>query len=226
MTPLYLDPLIQISRQVANNAYAVDMVRYMKNQFPFLGLNAPSRNIIFKKHIAKYGLPDRNDLRSDVEYLWKLPEREFQYFAQSFLVEFKKHYQEKDIQWFEKLVTTKSWWDTADGIAVWVMGNYFIKYPGNTTSVTCKWMDSGNIWLQRTSLLFQLRYKEKTNESLLYDYICELSGSKEFFIQKAIGWALREYSKTYPERVKNFVNSHILAPLSKREALKVVNKKG
>jgi 3-methyladenine DNA glycosylase AlkD len=225
MTPAYLDPLIQVSRQTANNAYADDMARYMRNQFSFLGLNAPSRDKLMKDHIAKYGLPEYSELRGCIEYLWELPEREFQYFAQGFLGRFKKHFREEDIHWFERLIITKSWWDTVDGLAAWVMGNYFIKYPYKVESITRKWMDSGNIWLQRTSLLFQLRYKEKTNENLLFNYINELSGSKEFFIQKAIGWALREYSKTYPEKVNEFVKLHKLAPLSTREALKIINKK-
>ena len=83
-----------------------------------------------------------------------------------------------------------------------------------------KWMTSGNIWLQRTVLLYQLKYRKNTNKRILFDAISELKGSKEFFIQKAIGWALREYGKTNPKAVIAFVNSIELAPLSRREALR------
>ncbi len=86
-------------------------------------------------------------------------------------------------------------------------------------------MDSGNMWLQRTALLFQLKYKKATDTKLLTDYILKLQGSKEFFINKAIGWILREYSKTESDWVIEFVKKHQLAPLSHKEALKWLNRK-
>jgi 3-methyladenine DNA glycosylase AlkD len=88
--------------------------------------------------------------------------------------------------------------------------------------VTAKWMDSGNMWLQRSALLFQLRYKQQTDEKLLFRYITELTASKEFFIRKAIGWTLREYSKTKPDQVQQFVAKTPMAPLSKKEALRII----
>ena len=101
----------------------------------------------------------------------------------------------------------------------------FTNYPELIVPFTEKWMTSGNMWLQRTAILFQLKYKSQTDTELLFKYIIALDGSKEFFINKAIGWALREYSKTNPDIVIKFVTGHKLAPLSKREALKVINKK-
>ena len=112
-----------------------------------------------------------------------------------------------------------------DFIAGTLAGTHFNLYPELIKPVTGRWMKSGNIWLQRSSLLFQLKYKNQTDTRLMFKYIRSLSSSKEFFIQKAIGWVLRQYSKTDPETVIQFVEAHQLPPLSKREALKVINRK-
>jgi 3-methyladenine DNA glycosylase AlkD len=104
------------------------------------------------------------------------------------------------------------------------VGVFFQKYPEFISPCTNKWIRSKNFWLQRTTILFQLNYKEKTDETLLFDTIKKFTGSTEFFIQKAIGWALREYFKTFPEKVIRFVNETPMAPLSKREALKIIKK--
>ena len=122
------------------------------------------------------------------------------------------------------MIITKSWWDTVDRIASRLVGFYFREHKELIEPYTEKWMYYGNMWLQRTALLFQLKYKKETDTDLLFGYIQALAESPEFFIQKAIGWALREYSKTAPKTVKQFVDSTLLAPLSKREALKIINK--
>ncbi|MCK5077528.1 MAG: DNA alkylation repair protein, partial [Calditrichia bacterium] len=121
---------------------------------------------------------------------------------------------------------TKSWWDTVDFIATNLVGPLFEKYSELIIPYTKKWMDSGNIWLQRTSILFQLKYKEKTDFKLIIGFIQQCSSSNEFFIQKAIGWILREYSKTDASTVIEFVKNNKLAPLSEREALKWLKNQG
>jgi 3-methyladenine DNA glycosylase AlkD len=99
------------------------------------------------------------------------------------------------------------------------------KYPDQIKPVTTRWMDSGNIWLQRSCLLFQLSYKKDTDLALLFGFIEKLAGHKSFWIRKAIGWVLREYSKTDPQTVRHFIDAHPgLSGLSKREALKVINR--
>ena len=151
---------------------------------------------------------------------WQLPEREWQYFALELLAHYKKQWRISTVKIIEYCIIHKSWWDTVDGIAdVWA-GEYFKLFPQQITSITGKWNQSENMWLQRCSLLFQKKYKGKTDTKLFSKYIKHLSSSKEFFIRKAIGWALREYAKTNPSWVKNFVESNELSPLSKREALK------
>jgi 3-methyladenine DNA glycosylase AlkD len=123
------------------------------------------------------------------------------------------------------MITTKSWWDTIDYIAANLVGKHFSRYPDQIPAYTEKWMNSGNFWLQRSALLFQLKYKKETDLNLLFDFIERLAHEDEFFIRKAIGWALREYSKTDPETVIKFVESHDLKPLSRKEALKVIERK-
>ena len=122
----------------------------------------------------------------------------------------------------EFIITNKSWWDTVDFIASHLVGNYFKKYPDKIEEYINKWMLSKNIWLQRTALLFQLKYKVALNPVLLENIIKQFLYSKEFFINKAIGWILREYSKTNPQWVINFVKKYPLHNLSKREALRLI----
>jgi 3-methyladenine DNA glycosylase AlkD len=133
---------------------------------------------------------------------------------------------EKDIiELLEFTIVNKSWWDTVDGIAGWLVGPLFKKYPELIGPKTTQWMNSGNIWLQRTCLLYQLNYKKSTDTEILFRFIEELSGETSFWIRKAIGWILREYSKTNPDTVLKFVNSHQLSALSRKEALKVIARK-
>ena len=124
------------------------------------------------------------------------------------------------IELYEQIITTYSWWVNVDGIAVNLVGSLFKKYPEMMKPHTEKWQASGNMWLQRTALLFQLNYKADTNIELMFDIIRLNLGSKEFFINKAIGWILRQYSKTDAQVVMDFVEKTDLAPLSQREALK------
>ena len=122
------------------------------------------------------------------------------------------------------MITHKSWWDTIDRIAKKLVGEYFKVFPDKVDPYIEKWLESDNIWLQRTCLLFQLGYKEETDVDLLFKLVEELSEIDEFFIQKAIGWALREYSKIDPEVIRNFITSHDLSSLATREGLKIINK--
>ena len=131
-----------------------------------------------------------------------------------------KKFKLEDIRLIEFLISNHSHWDTVDFIAKHILGNYLIQFPKETERIIEKMSDSENFWFNRSAILYQLGYKNKTNSNILF-YECQKhSGSKEFFIQKAIGWALREYAKSNPDAVKDFVKSNQLAPLSTREALK------
>jgi len=222
----YIKPLVKSFKENANPDNAEPMAKYMKNLFPYLGIKTPLRKELFRSFIKENGLPKISDLKQIVLDLWDLPEREFQYIAIGILRKFTKRWEENFIDLFEQLIITKSWWDSVDGIASWMVGEHFKRFPHLRDKYIDKWMKSGNMWLQRTCLLFQLGYKDKTDEMLMGSVIMSLNGSKEFFINKAIGWILREYSKIDAQTVIKFVENNELSNLSKREALKWLKNQG
>jgi len=221
----YLGPLIKSFKDNADPITAEPMAKYMKNLFPYLGIKTPIRKELFKDFIKEYGLPELSEIKQITLELWDLPEREFQYAAIGLLRRFVKKWDEDFINLFEQLIVNKSWWDSVDGIASWLVGDHFKRFPQQRDEYIKRWMKSNNMWLQRTCILFQLHYKDATDVMLLGGIIMSLNTSKEFFIQKAIGWILREYSKTDAKAVINFVENNELANLSKREALKWLKNK-
>ncbi|EAH4442244.1 DNA alkylation repair protein [Listeria innocua] len=210
-----IQTLFRANRSVADSR---PMEAYMKNQFPFLGIRATERKKLVADFLRENGMPD--DLLELVVELFAEEERELQYAAIDLLSRYGKKQASEAIEIYEQLVTTKSWWDTVDGLAGTVVSNHFKLYPDLIPIYNEAWINGDNIWLARTAILFQLKYKEETNAELLFANCEKWLGSKEFFIQKAIGWALRQYAKVDSEAVRVFVNSHTLAPLSRREALK------
>jgi len=222
---VYLLPLQKLFLQHANAANAVGAKAYMLNQFEYYGIKMVERRRLCKDFIKAYPVSSFTETEKIVKQTWQLPEREWQYFAIELLANYKQQWKLSTIQTIEYCITHKSWWDTVDAIAdVWA-GEYFKLFPQQIKTVTARWNTSDNIWLQRSSLLFQKKYKQQTNTKLLAKYIQQLSASNEFFIRKAIGWILREYAKTNAEWVKDFVESNKLSPLSRREALKHLHKK-
>lgn len=195
----------------------------MKGQFEFYGLKAPVRREITKPFLVREYLPKKEELTPMLKALWSLPQREYQMFAMDLAVKYVKQWEENDIALLEHLVINKSWWDTVDFVAYKLVGSYFKLYPAKRDQYVQKWLDSGNMWLQRTAILFQLKYKDQTDIETLSHCITSLLGSKEFFINKAIGWILREYSRTKPQWVIHFVSRTKLQPLSEREALRLLN---
>jgi len=184
-----------------------------------IGAKAYMRNIC-KKWIKEITISSKNEFEEIVRTLWNMEEREYQYCAIELMAYQKKQWNKDIISLVEYCIIKKSWWDTVDFIAAECTGPYFRMYPEKIKNITGSWNTSANMWLQRSSLLFQKSYKKDTDVILLSGYITQLAHSKEFFIRKAIGWILREYAKTNPHWVAHFVGTHELSPLSKREALK------
>ncbi|MDD2386537.1 MAG: DNA alkylation repair protein [Bacteroidales bacterium] len=210
-----------------NMGAAVPMAKYMKNQFSFLGIPASKRKDIFRVFFNTFPIPDLDTSKIIVKELFNLPEREYHYFAIQLLTKHKKRWAPTDIIYFESLILTNSWWDTVDLISSRIIAPFFKKYPNLTGAMTDSWSASKNIWLKRVSIIFQLSYKENTNTEILTRHILDNASHSDFFIQKAIGWALREYSKTDYKWVLNFViQSSALKPLSKREAIRWIDNKG
>ncbi len=206
----------------ANSKIADEQRAYLRDQFLFYGIKTPVRRALQKPFLVKEFLLPKENLENLVRTLWNRPQREYHYFAQELALRYKKQFEEKDILLFEFMVTTNSWWDTVDFIATKLVKVYFKKFPNQRDHHIESWLSSNNIWLQRTCLIFQLLEKEKTDTKLLKYAITTLLGSKEFFINKAIGWALCDYSRTDPIWVMNFVESTDLHPLSQREALRLI----
>ncbi len=204
---------------------AAPMKRYMRDQFEYLGIKVPEMGRLMKQHVREHGLPPLVDLDQILRDLWALPQREFQYAANGLLEKFEDRLPSKFIETLEYLLTDKSWWDTVDTIAIGALGVHFKRYPNVRRKYLGRWRRSENFWLRRSAILFQLGYKQDTDFDLLRDIIRENLGSKEFFINKAIGWALRQYTRVDPQGVRQFVAGTPLSPLSAREALKWLDKK-
>lgn len=205
-----------------NQSVGVEQKVYLRNQFECYGLKSQIRREIQKPFLVKEYLPNNQELHAIVNELWNKPQREFQYFSQELVDKSTKRFEQQDIALLEYMVTHKSWWDTVDFIASKLIGRYFKIYPEKRQDYIDKWLSSENIWSQRSALLFQLKYKNDTDTGILSYVINSLLGSKEFFINKAIGWVLREYSKSNQMWVEDFVNKTSLSPLSKREALRLI----
>ena len=222
----YLLPLQTAFEANANPDNAAPMKKYLREQFEFLGLKAPLRRTLIKEFYAEHGPPPLDELQALVHQLWEMPYREYQYTALEFLTKCRRQLSPDYLPLLEMLITSKSWWDTVDGLAAHQVGGLFAHFPEIRDTHIGRWRQQENLWLRRTTLLFQLRYKEKTDEDLLFALIEENLVDKEFFIQKAIGWSLREYSKSNPTAVQQFVAATELSPLAHRESLKWMKNKG
>ncbi len=208
----------------ANAQIAKEQKAYMKNHFEFYGVKSVKRREIQKPFLVKQYLPAKTDMEVIVKMLWLKPQRELQYFAQELVFKYIAQLEEQDIDLLEFMVTNKSWWDTVDYISAKIIGEYFKSFPDKRDEIIKKWLDSGNMWLQRSAVLFQLKYKDNLDTEFLSYVINYLLGSNEFFINKAIGWVLREYGKTNPAWVVDFANKTALSNLSRKEALRIITR--
>lgn len=204
-----------------NEYKAVEMSSYMRNLFPFLGISSPLRKDICKDFFVEIKKQNKIDWEF-VNHCWLKQEREFQYLALDYLKILKKNLNPYDIDNLKHLAITKSWWDTIDNLDR-LIGSIALNYP-EINKTLINWSLDNNFWLRRIAIDHQLLRKEKTNTYLLEQIIVNNFNQSEFFINKAIGWALRDYSKTNPDWVRNFLLKYEnqLHKLSKREASKYI----
>lgn len=195
---------------LANSADAEGMKAYMREHFAFLGVRTPARRTGTKDLLKQ--LPKQLD-HQFVRDCWAQPEREFQYVACDYIKKAKLTHD--DLPLLRSVVIAKSWWDTVDALA---------KPIGTiaTADDMRAWSRSDNLWLRRVSVIHQLGRKQDTDVELLAEMIHAANGTSEFFLNKAIGWALRDYARSNPEWVRAFLAEHceVLAPLARREASK------
>ena len=205
-----------------NELLAESMSKYMKDKFRFLGVRATTRTEIYKKYF-----PDARKTKTIdwdfVESCWNKEEREFQYAVVYYLKAIQRFLKREDISRLKYLIVTKSWWDTVDLLAK-VVGSLVIRIEGYD-QIMLEWSKDSNIWLRRVAILYQLSLKDKVDEQILDNILVNNLGNSEFFINKAIGWALRDYSKFNPEWVREFIkkNKANMTNLSIREASKYLN---
>lgn len=217
----FISDLVKVFSENANEANRIGMEAYMKHKFAFFGIKSVQRKQLLKEVVNRNKTELSENPRKIIKELYKLPQREIHYCAMEIMAKFlKSKYILEDIRLIKKLILTHSHWDTVDFISKHILGVFLLQLPEQEEEVIIGFSNSTNMWLNRSAILYQLGYKDKTNSTILFRECKKHSKSKEFFIQKAIGWALREYAKTNPDDVKEFVNSNKLAPLSMREALK------
>lgn len=207
----------------ANESRASAQSAYMKHRFVFFGIEAAVRKNIAKLWIQKFKLNsiEGKDKRALVTALFQLEQREFHYIAVDFINNLKSNeILLTDGLFIETLITIHSWWDSVDAIASNYLGKYVKKYPIQGLELMKKWANSEHLWLMRSTLIFQLKYGKETDFEFLKERICQFNNINEFFIQKAIGWSLRQYSKFNKDRVRYFISEIELSKLARREASK------
>jgi 3-methyladenine DNA glycosylase AlkD len=229
--------LILEYRRAGNPERAAAMRAYMRDLFPYLGIPAPLRRAVGRRVLAGLGSPDESVLTRVALACWELSEREYQYFACDYLRRHAGVLTPASLPVLRRLIATKSWWDTVDELASDVVGVMVSHHPAllstmdqwaygsdpSTGSPSAAPSSSGlpELWLSRVAILHQLRYKVATDTDRLVRYCTVQARHRDFFIRKAIGWSLREYAKTDPGGVREFVaNTPDLSGLSVREALK------
>ena len=216
--------LIPHFEQKSNHEKALGSAKYMKGKFTFYGVDATTRKVIQKEWFTLLKQNEKLINRWEiVRELWEKEYRELHYVAIDWMNSWKKDtVQKEDIIHFEWLITNHSWWDSVDSIASNVLGTYFKQFPEQVEKVVTEWRNDTNMWLNRSCLIYQLKYKKAVNFDLLKSLIQQYQPVKEFFIQKAIGWALRQYSKFNPDGVRDFIEEINLQGLARREGAKYI----
>lgn len=212
--------LISLIETNHNPELAIPMAAYMKDHFPFLGLKSPLRQKLLKEYLSEHYMPTSDQMKSVVLDLYHLPEREYQYLAIEVLNKMKSQLSVDDLPFLRQLIESKSWWDSVDAIAPRIVGSIVLRNRKEGTRIMNEWSQADHMWTNRAAILHQLKYKHQTDKALLSSIILKHAESHEFFLQKSIGWALREFAKTDAAWVRSFIASHRLSPLSTREGLK------
>jgi 3-methyladenine DNA glycosylase AlkD len=221
LTDEMLDRLVQTFEAAREPARAVQAAAYMRDQFAFLGFSTPTRTALTRTVLAGLARPAEDQLRVVATACWAMPEREYQYFACDLLRKHVRVCGPDALGTARTLITTKSWWDTVDPLATRFVGGLVNAHPRLCADLD-DWSTDANMWLVRTAILHQLNYGAATDTERLFGYCLRQGGHPDFFVRKAIGWALRQYARTDPNAVRAFVAQHRdrLSPLSVREALK------
>ena len=208
--------------RVANPAKAPDMQAYMKTDMSFYGVQGPGREQILRKLLEDFPPADREEYEDLVLGLWDLPHREEKYLALGVAGRYRRFIVPDSLPLYRRLIVEGAWWDLVDEVATHMVRRLVVEHPGEVWSVVDTWIGHGDMWLRRSAIICQVGAKEHTDADRLFRFCEQRAYEKEFFIRKAIGWALREYAKVRPEAVAGFITEHRegLSGLSYREAAK------
>ena len=199
---------------------AEGMSAYMKHQFSFIGIPTPIRRKLIKRvEVAAIQQCGEADLLQLAQALWKQPEREYHYCAIELLIRAQAKLSLAALPLIEQLICTQSWWDSVDTLASKVVGELARREPA-LIALLDQWQTSPQLWLRRTAIIYQLGWKTSTDASRLFQACRVNAADTDFFIRKAIGWALRQYARTDATAVIDFVEQTPLSALSRRAALK------
>lgn len=200
---------------------AAPMAAYMKHRFRFLGVKTPARRTASRPLLNEAKHAPIDDIVDTAHELRTQPEREFHYVASDLLAANAVRLHADHLDDMRHFIETDAWWDTVDALASPTMGVMVLEHPELVDTLD-EWIDDGDFWLARTAIIHQLRFGERTDAGRLFRYSLHRAGDPEFFIRKAIGWALRQYARTDPDAVRTFLDAHVddLSPLTVREASK------
>ena len=218
---LFVADLREMLTAEADPERAAGMRAYLRDRFVFFGIGTEPRRRLLRTFVARRGgWPKVEQAKELSRMLWSQPEREMHYCGQELLEKRLRLLGPGDLALIEELLTHQAWWDTVDVLATKLASDILKRHRDQLVHATTRWLDSGDLWLQRTAILCQLKWKRETDTAVLVTAIERTRESPEFFLRKAIGWALREYARTDPDWVRDYVDRTALSPLSRREALK------
>jgi 3-methyladenine DNA glycosylase AlkD len=222
----YIRDLENVYRQHGNPIFAEGASRYMKYHFPFFGVKTPLRRELAAAFVKTHGLPEGEDLKALCRVCFDSEYRDIHYFVGDALRNKIKTMDVSFLPVFEELIGINSWWDSVDFLAPKFAGGLLLRFPEQIPLYVDRWIESDNFWYQRAAIIYQLGYKQKTDAQRLFANVLRRADSKEFFVQKGAGWALREYAKVNPVAVQDFVEGNKLPALTAREALRIIKANG
>ena len=207
---------------------AVAMAAYMKTSMPFYGVPTPAREQIHRELRVRSAISNRKDYERAVLDLWTLPHREEKYFAIDVARSFRDFIVPESMPLYRRLIEEGAWWDFVDEVAAHLVGTVLLQHRKKIAPMMDRWIEDADLWVRRSAIIAQLKHKDETDHVRLFRYSLAQAAEKDFFIRKAIGWALRQYAYSEPDRVREFITKHRgkLSPLTYREASRVLIKQG
>jgi 3-methyladenine DNA glycosylase AlkD len=201
---------------------AAGMAAYLKTEMPFYGVPNPECKRVYKEMRRRFPISSRAEYVAAIEAFWAQPHREEKYCAIRVAMDYPEYTTIGSVPLYRRMIVEGAWWDFVDDIAIRLVGRVLLADRDRMHPKLDRWIDDPNMWIRRTAILSQVKHKNQTDQEQLFCYCLKRADEKEFFIRKAIGWALREYAKTAPEAVREFALAHReqLSGLSFREATK------